>query len=164
MLDARRQEVADACRALAGAGLVAGASGNVSAREGDRIVVTPAGAELRAVAPRGLTVVGLDGTVVDGPPPSSELLVHLGVYARLPARAVVHSHDPAALAAAERGDTVGDAPVIAWRAEGSAELAGAVVEALAGGSDIVVMRGHGTFAWGPDARAALRRTLALAGG
>jgi L-fuculose-phosphate aldolase len=40
---ASRVQIAEACRALAAAGLVRETSGNVSVRDGDRIAITPTG-------------------------------------------------------------------------------------------------------------------------
>jgi len=44
MLDAVREQVAAASRRLAAGGLVLGTAGNLSAREGDRVAITPTGA------------------------------------------------------------------------------------------------------------------------
>src|SRR3954462_4452754 len=46
MLDALREEVAAASRRLAADGLVLGTAGNLSAREGEQVAITPTGAHL----------------------------------------------------------------------------------------------------------------------
>lgn len=170
MLERQREAVAEACRALAEAGLVAGASGNVSVREGDAIAVTATGAELGRITAAGVAVIGLDGTVLEGPAPTSELLVHLGIYARWDALAVVHAHAPAAIAASrvlaevpcedEAAGLGGAVRVSPPRPEGSAALAEAVLTALEDRT-AAIMGGHGTVAYGPDLATALRRTAAL---
>jgi L-fuculose-phosphate aldolase len=97
-----RSEVAAACAELARAGLVVGAAGNVSARAGDLVAVTPTGARLGALQAADVAIVDLAGTLVAGPlQPTSELPLHLGVYERFDAAAaVVHTHPPMATALA----------------------------------------------------------------
>lgn len=152
MPEPAREEVAAAARALAQAGLVADAQGNVSAREDDRVYVTGTGVRLAATTAGDISVVALDGTPLHGPPPSSELKVHLGIYAAFPqARAVVHGHvlPPG-----------GTAPVVPFAPEGSQALAEGVVAAMAAGAPLVVMERHGTVARGDSLAAALRLAIA----
>ena len=66
MLERQRTEVAEACRSLAAAGLVTGTSGNVSARDGDRIAVTPTGGVLADMTPEQVSVIARNGTVLEG--------------------------------------------------------------------------------------------------
>ncbi|MDX6643708.1 MAG: L-fuculose-phosphate aldolase, partial [Solirubrobacteraceae bacterium] len=75
MLKREREEVADACRALAAAGLVVGTAGNVSARTDERVAISPTGAALAELTPEQVTVVDLaDGRTVAGDlAPTSEL-------------------------------------------------------------------------------------------
>src|SRR5690349_13280596 len=74
MLDREREQVAGAARRLAAAGLVAGTSGNVSARRDDRVAVTPTGGMLAELEPDQVTVVDLEGNVVGGDlAPTSEI-------------------------------------------------------------------------------------------
>jgi L-fuculose-phosphate aldolase len=146
-----RDEVAQAARALAEAGLVADAQGNVSARAGERVYVTATGVSLATAMPDQVSVVDLDGRLLDGPEPSSELRVHLGIYAAFPeARAVVHGHvlPPA-----------GTAPVAPYAPEGSQELADNVVAAMRDGV-LVVMERHGTVARGATLDEALATSSA----
>ena len=90
-----RARVADAARRLADEGLLIGTSGNVSAREGDRVAVTGTGVVLGECTPDQVTVVSLRGAVLDGDLlPTSELDLHLGVYADTGAASVVHTHAP----------------------------------------------------------------------
>lgn len=96
--DELRAAVADAARALDEVGLLAGAAGNVSVRDGDRVAVTGSGVVLGRCRPEDVTVVTLEGDVVVGEAkPTSELDLHLGIYAdHDPERvsAVVHTHAP----------------------------------------------------------------------
>ena len=96
-----RERVAAACRRLAEAGLVRGTAGNVSVRAGDAIAITPTGAPLETVGAAQVTVIDLEGRVLAGDlAPTSELALHLGVYARYGAGAVVHTHAPVSTAIA----------------------------------------------------------------
>ena len=63
------------------------------------MAITPTGAVLAELEPEQVTVVDLDGRHVDGElAPTSEVELHLGVYRRYDAGAVVHTHSPMATA------------------------------------------------------------------
>ena len=86
---------------MTAAGLVVGTAGNVSARctYGDQpaVAITPTGLDYGHLRPALVGVHGLDGAPLDAPlAPSSELPLHLAVYAGTTAAAVVHTHSPAA--------------------------------------------------------------------
>lgn len=168
----QQEEVARACRDLAAAGLVSGTSGNVSARDGERIAVTPTGAVLAGMEPEQVTVVDLAGNVVDGGlAPTSEVDLHLGVYARYGAGAVVHTHAPVATALSCVLDELpcvhyemlllgGTVRVAPYRTFGTPELADAVLDAL-DGRTAAMMANHGTVTYGADVAGAVRATEVL---
>jgi len=172
VLHARREEVAAACRRLAAAGLVAGTSGNLSAREGDAIAVTATGAVLAEMTPEQVAVVDLEGNVIaDGPTPTSEIALHLGVYERYGAGAVVHTHAPMATALSTVLDELpmihyemlllgGPVRVAPYRTFGTPELAESVLEAL-DGRTAAIMANHGTVTFGSDVAGAVRATELL---
>jgi L-fuculose-phosphate aldolase len=94
-----RLAVVAACSRLAGQGLVIGTAGNVSAAAGELVAITPTGAELGELAPEQVSVVDRSGKLVDGElEPTSELGLHLAVYERYGAGAVVHTHAPVSTA------------------------------------------------------------------
>jgi L-fuculose-phosphate aldolase len=98
-LEEQREQVAAASRRLAAEGLVPGTAGNVSARHEDRVAISPTGAVLAELEAADVSVVDLDGNQVGGSlEPTSELGLHLGVYRRYEAGAVVHTHAPMATA------------------------------------------------------------------
>ena len=171
MLERHREEVAQACRALAAAGLVAGTSGNLSAREGDAIAVTATGAVLAEMTAEQVTVVDVAGSVIEGPAPTSEIALHLGVYERYGAGAVVHTHAPVATALSLVLDELplvhyemlllgGAIRVAPYRTFGTPELAESVLEALEGRT-AAIMANHGTVAYGSDIAGAVRATELL---
>lgn len=77
-------------------GLFAGFNGNISVRQGERIIITATGSAKGHLVPRDLAVTDLaTGRPLSSVRPSSELAVHLEIYRRQPlARAVVHTHPP----------------------------------------------------------------------
>ena len=172
MLHSEREQVAAAARRLAAAGLVAGTNGNLSARAGDHVAVTPTGAVLAELEGRDVTVVDLEGRHVDGRlAPTSELDLHLGVYRRYDAGAVVHTHAPVATALSCVVDEVpcvhyemlllgGYVRVAPYATFGSPELAEAVLGAL-DGRTAALMANHGAVAYGVDVEAAVRATELL---
>jgi L-fuculose-phosphate aldolase len=169
MLERERERVAEAARRLADDGHVTGTAGNVSVRAGDLVAVTPTGARLDAIAPGEVAVVDLNGQQVDGDlVPTSELGLHLGVYGRYEAGAVVHTHPPFATAVACVVDELpvvhyqfvalgGSVRVAPYATFGTAELADATLEALEGRS-VALMANHGAIAYGPDLDLAMQQS------
>jgi L-fuculose-phosphate aldolase len=134
-------------------GLVRGTEGNVSARAGELIAISPSGLEYETLRPEDICLVTAEGSLVEGPAPSVELPLHLAVLtARADVGAVVHTHSPRATA---------KPPVpVAVGVSGTAELGAAVLAAAAGG-DAVVIRDHGPVCFGADLAEALARAFAL---
>ncbi|HEX3749109.1 MAG TPA: class II aldolase/adducin family protein [Streptosporangiaceae bacterium] len=172
LLGELRAEVAAVGGQLAAAGLVVGTAGNVSARAGDLIAVTPSGLDYAELTAGLVGVHELDGRPVEAPlQPSSELPLHLAVYAATGAGAIVHTHSPAATATSALVDEVpaihyqvaalgGPVAVAPYATYGTDELAAGVVTALAGRS-ACLMANHGAVTTGPDLRTALTRARAL---
>jgi L-fuculose-phosphate aldolase len=171
--DAAREQVAAASRRLAAEGLVLGTAGNVSARGGEHVAITPTGAELASLTANDVTVVALNGAVVAGTlAPTSEIDLHLGVYRRYDAGAVVHTHAPMATAlACVLEDELpcvhyamlalgGSVPVAPYRTFGTAELADVVLDALEG-KTAALMANHGAIAWAADVDKAVEQSLLL---
>lgn len=93
-----REAVVAAGRELVELGLSPGTSGNVSARDGDRVYISPTNVALGELSQ--LAVLDIDGTHLDGPKPSKEWPLHRALYRRDPATtAVVHLHSVHAAAA-----------------------------------------------------------------
>jgi L-fuculose-phosphate aldolase len=172
MLERERDEVAAAARRLAAEELVLGTAGNVSARSGDRVAITPTGAALAELQPAAVSVVDLEGRLLDGElEPTSELYLHLGVYRRYDAGAVVHTHAPTATALSCVLDELpcvhyqmlllgGPVRVAPYFTFGTAQLAEAVLDALEGRT-AALMANHGAIAYAADAPAAVEASLLL---
>ena len=172
ILEREREQVAAAGRRLAAEGLVLGTAGNVSARHGDEIAITPTGAVLAELEAEDVSVVDLDGRHVDGElAPTSELDLHLGVYRRYEAGAVVHTHAPMATALSCVLDELpcvhyqmlllgGPVPVARYETFGTPELARSVLDALEG-RRAALMANHGAIVHGEDLDGALELSMLL---
>lgn len=170
--DDARAAVAEASRRLAAEGLLVGTAGNVSVRAGEHVAVTATGAELAAVTPAEVTVVDLTGSVVAGElEPTSEIDLHLGVYAHHDALAVVHTHAPEATALScvleelpclhyQQLVLGGSVPVMPYATFGTPELAASVVDALTG-RQAALMANHGSVATGASLDKAVENALLL---
>jgi L-fuculose-phosphate aldolase len=161
VLDAERTALAAACGRLAAEGLVIGTSGNVSVKSGDHVAVTPTGGVFSELAADDMAVMTLDGVQVHGPhAPTSETALHLALYERLGAGAVVHTHAPTATALSCVVDEVptvhygmlmfgGSLRVAPYATFGTPELAENVAAALEGRT-AALMQNHGAIAIGHD--------------
>jgi L-fuculose-phosphate aldolase len=168
----QREAVAATCRRLASQGLVRGTSGNVSARAGSQIAISPTGAILAELRADQVTVVDEAGQVLDGDlAPSSEIGLHLGIYEAYEAGAVIHTHAPFATAIACSLDELpcvhyemlalgGTVRVAPYEIFGSPELAEAAVRAL-DGRNAALLANHGTVCFGGDLDGAERSTELL---
>jgi L-fuculose-phosphate aldolase len=171
---AAREAVATASRRLAAEGLVLGTAGNVSARidDGERFAITPTGAVLAELEPEQVCVVDAAGDQVDGElAPTSELDLHLSVYVRHGAGAVVHTHAPMATALSCVVDELpcvhysmlllgGTVKVAPYETFGTPELAVAVGDALEGAT-AALMANHGAVAYAERVEDAVERSLLL---
>ncbi|MGH3912837.1 MAG: class II aldolase/adducin family protein [Pseudonocardiaceae bacterium] len=142
-------------------GLAEGTSGNLSVRRGDLVAVTPSAVPPERMTPEDICRVRLDGTQLAGPGrPSSELPMHLAIYHRTDALAIVHTHSPWTTAVSTvatelppihylltfLGEAVRVAP---YATPGSTELGDRVVEALSR-SSAVILQNHGAVTVGPS--------------
>jgi L-fuculose-phosphate aldolase len=166
------ERVAAAARQLATEGLVIGTGGNVSARAGDFVAITPTGAKLADLQPPDVTVIDLSGAIVGGQlEPTSELELHLGVYRRFDAGAVVHTHAPMSTALSCVIDELpcvhyqmlllgGTVPVARYETFVTRELAESVLAALEGHT-AALMAIHGAITYAADVDTAVSNALLL---
>ncbi len=173
---ALRRTVADLHGELTRYQLVVWTAGNVSARVPGRdlLVIKPSGVSYAELTPERMVVTDLHGTLVEGDyAPSSDTAAHAYVYRHLPqVGGVVHTHSPYATAWAARGEPIpcvltmvadefgGDIPVGPFALIGDDSIGRGIVETLRGSrSPAVLMRNHGPFTIGPDARAAVKAAV-----
>jgi L-fuculose-phosphate aldolase len=167
-----RAAVAGAARRLAAEKLVIGTAGNVSARVGDQVAITPTGAALEHLEAEQIAIVNLDGAQAVGElAPSSEVALHLGVYRRYDAGAVVHTHAPMATALACAVDELpavhyqmlllgGSIRVASYATFGTPELAEATLDALQDRT-AALMANHGAINYAHDLDTAVEHALLL---
>ncbi|HTX45226.1 MAG TPA: class II aldolase/adducin family protein [Solirubrobacteraceae bacterium] len=171
-LEPLRVELAAAAHEVADAGLAIGTGGNISARSGELVAISPTGAELSELQPEQVTIIDLAGELVAGSlAPTSELDLHLGVYERYAAGAVVHTHPPIGTALScvlhelpcihyQMLLLGGEVRVAPYRTFGSPELAEVTLDALEGKS-AALMANHGAIAFGNDLNHAVKQSLLL---
>jgi L-ribulose-5-phosphate 4-epimerase len=174
--DALRAEVCRLHAELPRNGLVAWTSGNLSARipGEDLMVIKASGVAYDELTPGAIVLCDLDGTVVEGElAASSDAATHGHIYRELPdVGGIAHTHSSYATAWAIRGEPIpcvmtamadefgGDIPVGPFALIGDDAIGRGVVETLAGHrSRAVLMRGHGVFTVGADARAAIKAAV-----
>ncbi|WP_437437887.1 class II aldolase/adducin family protein [Streptomyces olivoreticuli] len=165
-------EVVSTARRTTADGLVVGTSGNVSARVGDVVLVTPSGVPYDRLGPEDAVGVDLDGRQVIGElTPTSELPMHLAVYRSTDAAAVVHTHAVHATAVAGLVDELplvhymagalgGPVRVADYALYGTDELAHNMLRALEGRTGCL-LRNHGTVVYGASLDQAYDRTAQL---
>ena len=94
-----RRQIVDTCLTMQRDNLVVGTAGNVSVRVDDLVAISPSGVPYELMRPEDVVVTDLTGRIVDGDlKPSSELPLHLSVYASTDALAITHNHAPASTA------------------------------------------------------------------
>jgi L-fuculose-phosphate aldolase len=161
LLEPERQALCAFARRMEPDGLAQGTSGNLSIRAGELVAVTPSAVEYGRLDPEMVPIVDLGGQRVEGAgAPSTELPIHLAVYRRTRAAAVVHTHSPWATAVSTVAGELpaihyllalvgGPVQVAPYATPGSEELAQLVVEVL-GGRSAVLLQNHGAVATGPS--------------
>jgi len=159
-------------------GLTTGPGGNISAREGDTVFLSPSGFSLAEIKPQDWVVVNLkNGKRIgkdNGLRPTCEISMHLGCYlARKDIKTVVHTHPILATALATAGvqfkglfpDFVAlvgpEAPVLNYVVPGGEELRKAVVRELKKGYNAVLLKNHGAVTVGENLKEAYYRSLLL---
>jgi L-fuculose-phosphate aldolase len=159
-------------RRLAADDLALGMSGNLSARAGDLIAITPSGVPYAEITAADICLVRLDGGVAGtGRRPSTETPLHVAVYQATDARAVVHTHSPFVVALSTvlselpavhyaMADLGGPVRVAPYARFGTLELAASAVAGLAGRT-AVILRNHGAVAYGPTLHLAYARAQTL---
>ncbi|WP_111766011.1 3-oxo-tetronate 4-phosphate decarboxylase [Nakamurella deserti] len=147
-------------------GLTFGRTGNISVRDGDRVVLTPTGGSLGSLSAADMSVIDLAGHHVDGAKPSKEAFLHAAVYRSRPdTNAVVHLHSTYSVAVSVLADLdphdllppltayyvmrVGTLPLIPYHAPGDDSLE-PLAEQVAAGHHAFLLANHGPVVAGAD--------------
>jgi len=149
-------------------GLVVAAGGNISARVGDTMFISPSGYSIGEATEDDYVPVEIStGKVLDEFPlrPSSEVLMHLRCYrVRSDIRAIVHVHPPLLTGIISAGEVVvpftpdavgllGKPAILEYILPTTDELA-KVVEEKIRTTDVVFLRNHGVVTVGANLREA----------
>jgi L-ribulose-5-phosphate 4-epimerase len=172
-----RREVCALHAELPRNGLVVWTAGNVSARvpDADLMVIKPSGVAYDELTPEAMVVCDLGGAAVEEGSfePSSDAATHGYIYRHQPeVGGIAHTHSAYATAWAVSGEAIpcvmtamadefgGEIPVGPFALIGDEEIGRGVVETLdSHRSPAVLMRSHGVFAVGADARAAIKSAV-----
>ncbi len=174
MLEALREIVCAMNKELPVQGLVTMTSGNVSGRdpETNLVVIKPSGISFDDLTPTDLTVVDLQGKVIEGRlRPSVDTPTHLVVYrARPDVNGMVHTHSNYATSFAAVGKPIpavltaicdefgGPIPCGPYCQIGEEQIGEAIVAHI-GPSPAILLQNHGVFTVGPTPRAALKAAV-----
>ncbi len=155
-------------------GLVTMTSGNVSGRDPETgyVVIKPSGVSFEALTPENLSVVDLEGNVVESElAPSVDTATHLYIYRHMPrVNGVVHTHSNYATSFAALGEPIpavltaiadefgGPIPCGPYCQIGEEQIGQAVVEHI-GICPAILLQNHGVFTVGPDPKAALKAAV-----
>ena len=150
------QQIINVSNEIYNKGLVSGKSGNVSARFGNVVAITPTLKSLSDLKQKDIVLVDLKGNVLTEGKPSSEVNLHLEIYKkRSDVNAIVHTHSPYATGFAfsdkklKRLEGFGKIkepylPFIEYEKPGTDELAKSASEGL-GESDVLILKNHGVI-------------------
>lgn len=175
-LQAARESVLAYCLESVQLGLNFNTQGNISLRipGTETFLITPTDLEYDRMSPDDLVVVDRDANVVDGRlQPSSEVTVHLAVYASRPdVQAIVHTEPTFANVFGVLGEPIrgalvnmviytrGDVPVMPFALSNSTEFGREMARYLED-RNAVVWANHGLLTVGPNLRDAFKTTVAV---
>ena len=94
-LEEERKKIIATCLEMIGKNLTNGTSGNVSiySREKNLVAITPTGVAYKTMKPEDVSIVDLEGNLIEGKKPTSELEMHLLNYRnRKDISAIIHAH------------------------------------------------------------------------
>ena len=165
-------EVITAYRRMLDEGLIQGTAGNVSVRTSRGMLITPSSLDPALITERQLCEFDLEtGLIDDTNTPSTEWLLHLGIYRGTDAGAVVHTHSLAATAVSLVTDELpavhyyivrlgGPVPVVPYATYGSERLAETTAAALRD-RHAAILQNHGTVTIGRTLEEAYARATLL---
>jgi L-ribulose-5-phosphate 4-epimerase len=174
MLEKLKEELVQLHLELPKNNLVVWTGGNISARDAESglVVIKPSGIRYEELRAEHMVVLDLDGRVIEGNlKPSSDTASHLHIYKhRDDVGGVVHTHSPYATAFAAVGKPIpcvltaiadefgGPIPCGGFALIGDDAIGKVVIESI-GRSPAVLLKNHGVFTIGKDARAAVKAAV-----
>lgn len=159
---------------LFAAGLVVWTGGNISQRVAEGFLIKPSGIGYKQLTPESMVLCDLDGHALEGSySPSSDTAAHAYVYKNMAeVNGIVHTHSNYACAFAAAGKPIpcvltaiadefgGEIPLGPFAVIGDESIGRGIVETLQGHrSPAVIMKQHGVFTIGTDAKSALKAAV-----
>jgi len=162
-----RRQIVEIGRRMYANKFIAAGDGNISARFGATLLLTPTGMCKGFLRPEDIVTTDLEGKKIEGVRnPSSEALMHLEIYrTRADVRAVVHAHPPIATGYAVAGIpldkallpevilSMGCIPLAQYSTPTTEEVAQAIREILPH-HDALLLSNHGAVTYGSDLESA----------
>jgi L-ribulose-5-phosphate 4-epimerase len=174
MLEKLKEELVQLHLELPKNNLVVWTGGNVSARDPETgfVVIKASGIRYEEMQPEHMVVVDLDGKLIEGNlKPSSDTASHLYIYKHRPdVGGVVHTHSAYATAFAAVNKPIpviltaiadefgGPIPCGGFALIGDDAIGKVVVESI-GKSPAVLLKNHGVFTIGKDAKSAVKAAI-----
>jgi L-ribulose-5-phosphate 4-epimerase len=174
MLEKLKEELVQLHLELPKNNLVVWTGGNVSGRDAETglVAIKASGIRYEDMQPEHMVVVDLDGKMVEGDyKPSSDVYSHLYIYKHRPdVGGVVHTHSRYATAFAAVGKEIpcvltamgdefgGPIPCGGFALIGDEAIGRVVVESI-GKSPAVLLKNHGVFTIGRDAKSAVKAAV-----
>ena len=174
MLEKLKEQLVELHLELPRNNLVAWTGGNVSARDAETglVVIKASGIRYEEMRPEHMVVVDLDGKMIEGDyKPSSDVHSHLYIYKHRPeVGGVVHTHSAYATAFAAVNKPIpvvltaiadefgGPIPCGGFALIGDDAIGKVVVESI-GKSPAVLLKNHGVFTIGKDAKSAVKAAV-----
>ena len=174
MLEKLKEQLVELHLELPKNNLVVWTGGNVSARdpESGLVVIKPSGVRYEELLPQHMVVVDLDAKIIEGNlKPSSDTASHLYIYKhRADVGGVVHTHSPYATAFAAANKPIpvvltaiadefgGPIPCGGFALIGDEAIGKVVIESI-GESSAVLLKNHGVFTIGKNAKSAVKAAV-----
>ncbi|MFC2075150.1 class II aldolase/adducin family protein [Bdellovibrionota bacterium] len=159
-----RNKIVTICRWMHERGYIASTDGNVSVRlSTDLLLMTPSGVNKGHLTPDQILVTDLEGKKITGEKePSSEILMHLKVYAlREDVQAIIHAHPPISTAFSVAGKslsipaltevvlTLGEIPTAPYATPSTDEVPKSIAS-LIESHDALILERHGSLTVGSN--------------
>jgi len=160
-----RKELLDTIHLGTEADLIRMSAGNFSTRTDDGLVaITPSGIKYYKMTLEDISIVDLDGNLIEGPKPSSETPMHTAIYRNLPeVGSICHTHSPYAITFAMLGEEIpmvnlellvigAPIPVAPWACPGTPTAGDVTVQIFKErpALKVILLRKHGLVAIGAN--------------
>ncbi len=160
-----REQLLDTVQKATEVDLIRMSAGNISTRTEDGLVaITPSGIKYHSMQAEDISIVDLEGNLIEGPKPSSETPMHTAIYRNLPdVGSICHTHSTFAITFAMLGDEIPIAnlelvvcgapiPVAPWACPGTPKAGEVTVEIFKSRAElkVILLRKHGLVAIGSN--------------